>query len=98
MAPFRLRPETIERLGGGRVGGETLAISLYCAFAAEGDFTRGVRLAVNHSGDSDSTGAIAGNILGTISGAGGLPHEWLSQLELREVPKLMCSKLLARGK
>ena len=78
-------PETIERLGGGWVGDEALAISLYCAFAAEEDFARGVRLAVNHSGDSDSTGAITGNILGALLGEGAIPGEWLAKLELREV-------------
>jgi len=51
-------PETIERIGGGWVGEEALAISLYCAMAAKEDFPRGVCLGVNHSGDSDSTGAI----------------------------------------
>ncbi len=51
-------PETIERLGGGWVGEEALAISLYCVMVAKGDFGQGIRLAVNHSGDSYSTGAI----------------------------------------
>ncbi len=78
-------PETVERLGGGWVGDEALAISLYCALAAKGDFKRGVCLAVNHSGDSDSTGAITGNILGALLGKGTVPGEWLEKLELREV-------------
>jgi ADP-ribosylglycohydrolase len=34
-------PEVIERIGGGWVGEEALAISLYCALAAQDDFTRG---------------------------------------------------------
>ena len=29
---------------------------------------KGILLAVNHSGDSDSTGAITGNILGCLMG------------------------------
>ena len=41
--------------------------------------------AVNHSGDSDSTGAIAGNLLGMMFGAGAIPAEWLDALELRDV-------------
>jgi ADP-ribosylglycohydrolase len=44
-----------------------------------------VLLAVNHGGDSDSTGSIAGNILGLIHGERGIPTRWLAQLELREV-------------
>ncbi len=78
-------PETVEKLGGGWVGDEALVLSLYCALAAEGDFARGVRLAVNHSGDSDSTGAITGNILGSLSGKGAIPQKWLEEVELANV-------------
>ena len=37
--------------------------------------------AVNHSGDSDSTGSITGAILGALHGSDALPSQWLSQLE-----------------
>ncbi|MBB4856066.1 ADP-ribosylglycohydrolase [Mycobacteroides chelonae] len=40
---------------------------------------------MNHSGDSDSTGSIAGNILGAMWGQRALPPDWLEKLELREV-------------
>jgi len=40
---------------------------------------------VNHGGDSDSTGSIAGNLLGLLHGRSGIPAEWLDQLELRDV-------------
>jgi ADP-ribosylglycohydrolase len=60
-----------------------LAIAIYCALVAEGDFEKGVRLAVNHSGDGDSTGAITGNILGASLGVDAIPERWLAQLELR---------------
>ncbi|QQS49428.1 MAG: ADP-ribosylglycohydrolase family protein [Acidobacteriota bacterium] len=76
-------PEVIERMGGGWVGEEALAISIYCALAAGGDFTKGVLSAVNHSGDSDSTGGITGNILGLMLGVGAIPAHWLEELELR---------------
>ena len=46
---------------------EALSISVYCALTAT-DFRDGVLNAVSHSGDSDSTGAITGNILGTYLG------------------------------
>src|SRR5882672_1496288 len=75
-------PEVIEQLGGGWVGEEALTISLYCALAAQDDFARGVLLAVNHSGDSDSTGAITGNLLGLMLGVSAIPEKWLSELEL----------------
>lgn len=76
-------PEAIERMGGGWVGEEALAISLYCALVAQDDFARGVLLSVNHSGDSDSTGAITGNILGLMLGVEAIPEKWLAELELR---------------
>ena len=44
----------------------------------------GVILAANHTGDTDSTGAIAGNLLGLIHGEDEIPEGWLNQLELRD--------------
>jgi len=75
--------EKVETLGEGWVAEEALAISLYCSLVAA-DFASAVRLAVNHRGDSDSTGAITGNILGTQLGAGAIPTDWLAHLELRD--------------
>jgi ADP-ribosylglycohydrolase len=77
-------PEVLEGLGGGWTAEEALAIGLYCALEA-GDFEHGVLLAVNHGGDSDSTGSIAGNLLGLIAGERGIPRRWLDALELRDV-------------
>ncbi|MEI8355050.1 MAG: ADP-ribosylglycohydrolase family protein [Deltaproteobacteria bacterium] len=88
-------PETLERLGGGWVADEALVMSLYCALASKGDFVKGVRLAVNHSGDSDSTGSITGNILGAMMGKGAILEEWLAKLELREVTEGMGKGLFA---
>ena len=77
-------PEVIESLGGGWVAEEAVAIGLLSALVAR-DFVQGVLLAVNHSGDSDSTGSIAGNILGLIHGEAGIPARWLERLELHDV-------------
>lgn len=77
--------EVISQLGAGWVGEEALAISVYCALVHQDDFRSGVLLAVNHSGDSDSTGAITGNILGAFLGVSSIPQAWLEDLELREV-------------
>ena len=41
--------------------------------------------AVNHNGDSDSTGLIAGQLLGVQYGAAAIPSRWFEKLELREV-------------
>jgi ADP-ribosylglycohydrolase len=56
-------PEIVEQLGGGWVAEEALATALFCALKAT-NFAEGVLLAVNHSGDSDSTGSLTGNLLG----------------------------------
>ncbi len=75
-------PETIEKLGAGWVAEEALAISIYCALFADNDFTKGVLLSVNHSGDSDSTGSITGNIMGALHGVNIIPENLLIGLEL----------------
>lgn len=78
-------PEAIEQIGAGWIAEEALAISVHCALAHPEDFASAVLLAVNHSGDSDSTGAITGNILGALLGQDTIPDEWLDRLELRQV-------------
>lgn len=80
----RPNPERIAELGGGWVADEALAIGLWCALAAE-SLEDGIIMAVNHSGDSDSTGMIAGNLLGLIYGPQAIPERWLEELELRDV-------------
>ena len=75
--------EAIAALGEGWVAEEALAIAVYCALVAD-DVRHGVVLAVNHDGDSDSTGAIAGNLLGAMHGESAIPPQWLNDLELRE--------------
>ena len=87
-------PEAVERLGQGWVAEEALAISLLCALVADG-FEAGVRLAVNHGGDSDSTGAITGNLLGTMLGVQAIPERWLERLELRDTIEGLALDLLA---
>jgi ADP-ribosylglycohydrolase len=79
-----LRPETIVALGEGWDADEALSIALACALAAE-DFESGVRLAVNHDGDSDSTASMAGNLLGALHGVEAIPQRWLAGLEARRV-------------
>jgi ADP-ribosylglycohydrolase len=72
-------PEDLETLGGGWVGEEALAIAVCCALAAP-DFAAGVLTAVNHSGDSDSTGAL---------GVGAIPVDLLGDLEgAREITQV----------
>lgn len=74
--------ERVASLGEGWVAEEALAIGVYCALVAE-DVRAGLLLAVNHSGDSDSTGTVCGNLLGALHGETALPAEWLAELEGR---------------
>jgi len=86
--------EAIARLGQGWIAEEALAISIYCSLVAR-NFKHGVILAVNHDGDSDSTGAITGNLLGAMLGVKVIPAEWLEPLELREVITELAEDLYA---
>lgn len=72
-------------IGEGWVAEETLAIAVYCSLAHFDDFETALAAAVNHDGDSDSTGAVTGNILGTVVGYDAIPRKFKAGLELREV-------------
>lgn len=67
------------------MGEEALAIAVYCALRYENDFSAGIIAAVNHRGDSDSTGAITGNILGALLGYESMDEQWKNDLELTDV-------------
>ncbi len=77
--------ENIRMLGEGWVAEETLAIAVYCALKYQRDFSEAIIAAVNHDGDSDSTGAVTGNILGAWLGAGAIEDRWKKHLELYSV-------------
>ena len=81
-------------LGEGWVGEEALAISIYCALKYRNDFTTALIKAVNHDGDSDSTGAITGNILGAYIGLNQIPSVWVQQVELSDVLTQVADDLL----
>lgn len=74
----------VETLGQGWVADEALAIGVYAAMIGEVDPRKGLMIAVNHSGDSDSTGAIAGNILGAMHGEEVLTRLSFGDVELRD--------------
>jgi ADP-ribosylglycohydrolase len=77
--------ENIRQLGEGWVAEETLAIAVYCALKYQSDFEQAIIASVNHGGDSDSTGAVTGNILGAHLGVDAIPEKFLTNLELRDV-------------
>lgn len=84
--------DAIRQLGQGWVADEALAIGVYCALKAT-TFEEGVIMAVNHDGDSDSTGLIAGHLLGAMQGLSAIPERWLGPLELRGVIEEMADDL-----
>lgn len=77
--------DAIKELGEGWVAEETLAIALFAVMRHIDDFDKCIRCAVNHDGDSDSTGAVAGNIIGAILGYNAIPRNYLVNLELHDV-------------
>ncbi|GAA3934158.1 hypothetical protein GCM10023085_14330 [Actinomadura viridis] len=91
-------PERVDTLGSGYTGHTALAIAVYAMLTAETDVPETERNArrrpvligrnvllrsVNHSGDSDSTGAVAGNLAGARYGGVALPGHWQAELEVR---------------
>lgn len=86
--------QAIESLGEGWVGEEALAISVYCSLKYQDDFEKAIITAVNHNGDSDSTGAITGNILGVYLGIYGIPQNWVREVELSNELKLLADDLV----
>ncbi|WP_042404020.1 ADP-ribosylglycohydrolase family protein [Streptacidiphilus carbonis] len=96
--------DVVERVGLGWIAEECLAIAVYCLLAAasgatstEDDLRRALTLSVTHSGDSDSTGAVCGNLLGAAHGLTALPRDWAGQVEGRETVLATGAALHARA-
>ena len=85
--------ESVRRLGKGWVAEEALAIAVYCALCHSGNAGNALRLAVNHDGDSDSTGAICGNIMGAHLGTEAFPRKWRKKLQLEHLISDIASQL-----
>ena len=88
----------IHKLGEGWVGEEAIAIAVYCAIRHEDDFEAAICAAVNHGGDSDSTGAICGNIMGAKLGYDAIPEYYKGEnLELHDVICKIAEALWAKN-
>jgi ADP-ribosylglycohydrolase len=85
LAGTKPTPETVATLGAGWVAEEALAIAVYAALAHPGpdEMLDALSAAVTHDGDSDSTGAICGNILGAWHGETALPPPLVFTVEGR---------------
>jgi ADP-ribosylglycohydrolase len=85
--------ETVERLGGGWIAEQALAIAVFCALVHPTDLEAALVLAANHSGDTDSTAAITGNLMGALLGRDAIPARWLEALELRAAIEQLAADL-----
>lgn len=75
--------EAIDQIGEGWTGDEAIAIAIYCTLKHLGDFESAIVASVNHKGDSDSTSAITGNLIGAIVGYDAIPENYKENLELQ---------------
>ncbi len=87
--------EAIAKLGEGWTAEETLAIALYCAAKYSNDFEKAIVASVNHSGDSDSTGAVTGNIIGAMLGRDAIPQHYIDNLELIDIIEEMANDIVS---
>lgn len=80
--------------------------TIYALHAADtvssyNDVKNVMKLAVNHSGDSDSVGAIVGNIIGAKTGTALIPADWLATLTQKHDIKAMaddyCNSFLPKA-
>jgi ADP-ribosyl-[dinitrogen reductase] hydrolase len=93
--PETLSPERLAaELGGGWVGEEALAIGIYAALRGR-SFEDAVRIAANHSGDSDSTASITGQLRGAAFGISDVPHAWARRLDVLQACGWVADRALA---
>ncbi len=76
--------DAINELGEGWVAEETFAIAIYSCLKYPNNFKDAIVCSINHDGDSDSTGAVAGNIIGAYLGYEKIPLEYKSNIELKD--------------
>lgn len=86
-------PKALEALGAGWVAEEALAIAVRC-FLDSDDFTTAIVRAANHSGDSDSTASIAGQLFGAFAGIEAIEDRWLEDLEMTDVIDDLAGRLV----
>ena len=86
------KPSTVSKLGEGWVAEEALAIALYSVVATD-NLDDGLQCALRHAGDSDSTAAIAGNLLGLLYPDEVYAHPLLPKLGGRTIIEDISGKL-----
>ncbi len=86
--------KTIDELGEGWVGEEALAMGVHAALRGR-SLKEVLMIAVNHDGDSDSTGSIAGQIWGAREGVARMPVDWVSVLDVLAPLNHVAGRLIA---
>ena len=86
--------DKLESIGDGFEAHSVLARAIYAVLSYPEDYVKGVLFAVNHSGDSDSVGGIAGCMLGAYLGIQQIPSELIEKIELRKEIESLTSDLL----
>lgn len=74
---------------------ECLAGAMYACLACPEDFDSAIVCAVNHSGHSAATGAIAGALLGAKLGESYLPQFYLESLEVADSLRVLADDLVS---
>ncbi len=83
LADSHLIPRTaIKKIGAGWNADEAIAIGIYSALKFPEDYSKAVITAVNHSGNSNTTGGIAGGLTGAYLGIKQIPYDWKKKTEL----------------
>jgi ADP-ribosylglycohydrolase len=87
--------EALESLGSGWIAEEALAIGLYVALThpRPDRMLDALALAVSHSGDSDATGSICGQLLGALHGETAIPPELAFAVEGRTTIVMLADDL-----
>lgn len=85
--------DDISSIGLGWRADENLAIALYCLVRYKKDIRSALIACVNHDGDSDSVGAVCGNIMGSYAGIESIPKEWLDVLQFRDLLELQVNAI-----
>lgn len=75
----------ISQIGEGWTGDEALAIAVYSSLKYKDNIKDALICSVNHNGDSDSTGSITGQILGSYLGINKIPREYIDNLEIKDI-------------
>lgn len=87
----------LARIGTGGYVVDSVGAAFFCLMLD--DYERGVKAAVRAGGDTDTTGAIAGAMLGAYVGLPGIPERWLERVEagtrLAELARRLCGIVYA---